>query len=114
MKLAVPVANGRLCMHFGHCEQFVIFNIDREKKSIASHEALTPPPHEPGVLPKWLSEQGVNFVIAGGMGGGAQMKFADAGVKVFGFDRTAKDAIDNFLKNELGRLSACKEHGKTC
>lgn len=82
MKIAVPVANGRLCMHFGHCEQFVIFNIDREKKSIASHEALTPPPHEPGVLPKWLSDQGVNFVIAGGIGARAVTLFKERGVDV--------------------------------
>ena len=42
----------------------------------------TPPPHEPGVLPKWLHEQGTNIVIAGGMGARAQNLFNQNGIKV--------------------------------
>jgi len=43
---------------------------------------VTPPPHEPGVLPKWLAEQGVTTIIAGGMGQRAQGLFTQAGVSV--------------------------------
>ena len=43
---------------------------------------LTPPPHEPGVLPKWLQEQEVGLVIAGGMGQRAQQLFAEKGIRV--------------------------------
>jgi predicted Fe-Mo cluster-binding NifX family protein len=82
MKIAVPAVNGKLCMHFGHCEQFVVFDIDKEKKSITSQESLTPPPHEPGLLPKWLSERGINFVIAGGMGARAVTLFKERGVDI--------------------------------
>lgn len=82
MKIAVPVANGKLCMHFGHCEQFFIFDVDKNTKSITGQEALTPPPHEPGVLPKWLSDKGVSFVIAGGMGARAVTLFKERGVDV--------------------------------
>ncbi len=82
MKIAVPVANGRLCLHFGHCSQFVIHEVDPSSKRTLRREYLTPPPHEPGVLPQWLHEQGVNAVIAGGMGQRAQQLFAQNGIEV--------------------------------
>ena len=81
MKIAIPVANGILCPHFGHCENFAIINADPEKKSILSTELAEPPPHEPGLLPKWLAEMGVELVIAGGMGARAQDLFAAAKVQ---------------------------------
>ncbi len=56
MKIAIPTVDGVLCPHFGHCQQFAIVNVDPETKSIKSSEMLTPPPHEPGVLPAWLSD----------------------------------------------------------
>ena len=43
---------------------------------------LTPPPHEPGLLPRWLHEQGADVIIAGGMGQRAQQLFAQSGIKV--------------------------------
>lgn len=67
MKIAVPVVNGMLSAHFGHCEQFRIIDID-ENGSVQSMEDHTPPPHEPGVLPAWLAQQNVEHIIAGGMG----------------------------------------------
>mgnify|MGYP000622149532 CR=1 FL=1 len=80
MKIAIPTADGRLCPHFGHCETFTIVTV--EGKAVKSSEALVPPPHEPGVLPRWLHDQGVNVIIAGGMGQRAQAFFAQFGIKV--------------------------------
>ncbi len=82
MKIAVPTSDGQVCMHFGHCEEFTLFDVDGKSKSIQKAEKVTPPPHEPGLLPRWLGERGVNMVIAGGMGSRAQGLFAEAGVKV--------------------------------
>lgn len=82
MKIAIPVANQQLCMHFGHCEQFAMLNVDEDAKKVLNKEMVTPPPHEPGVLPKWIGEQGVDIVLAGGMGSRAQQLFAQNGVKV--------------------------------
>ena len=62
MKIALPTANGQLAMHFGHCEKFLIVEI--ENKEIVKQEELVPPPHEPGVLPKWLGDLKVNVIIA--------------------------------------------------
>ncbi|NQT86667.1 ATPase [bacterium] len=80
MKIAIPTANGKLCAHFGHCETFTVFDVEGDQ--ILSSEALEPPPHEPGVLPRWLHELGVDVVIAGGMGGRAQGIFGQHGIEV--------------------------------
>ncbi|NQT39811.1 MAG: ATPase [Planctomycetes bacterium] len=82
MAIAIPVAGGRLCMHFGHCEQFEVFDVDTADKKILHSRRIDPPPHEPGLLPRWLHEQGVNLVIAGGMGGRAKSIFAEQGISV--------------------------------
>jgi len=82
MLIALPVENGKLCMHFGHCGSFTIMEVDEKKKEISSTKAITPPPHEPGVLPKWLASLGVNLVIAGGMGSRAQELFVMNEIKV--------------------------------
>ena len=81
MKIAIPIAEGSLAMHFGHCEQFAILDVD-EEGSIISRKDETPPAHEPGVLPEWLHGLGVTCVIAGGMGSRAQQLFMSRGVKV--------------------------------
>ncbi len=82
MKIAIPTANGQLCMHFGHCEQFAFVTVDTESKTVTGTEMLTPPPHEPGVLPKWAAENGAKLVIASGMGQRAQQLFNQNGVEV--------------------------------
>lgn len=82
MKIAIPVAEGKLCMRFGHCEQFALVDVDEKTKKVAGTQMLTPPPHEPGALPRWLHEQGANVIIAGGMGQRAQSLFAENGIKV--------------------------------
>ncbi|MGM0489426.1 MAG: iron-sulfur cluster carrier protein MrpORP [Planctomycetota bacterium] len=80
--IAVPVAHGRLGQHFGHCEEFALFHVGRDGKTITDRQVLTPPPHEPGVLPKWLHEQGATVIIAGGMGVKARNLFSENDIKV--------------------------------
>lgn len=65
-KVAVPLADGHLTNHFGHCEQFAVVNV--QNGNITGKEIVTPPPHEPGLLPRWLGEMGVNLILTGGMG----------------------------------------------
>jgi predicted Fe-Mo cluster-binding NifX family protein len=82
MKIAVPIADGRLTTHFGRCEEVVIVEADFEKQEIVGTKHLKPPPHAPGVLPKWLSMQGADVIIAGGMGHRARQMFTESGVYV--------------------------------
>lgn len=80
MKVAIPLANGKLTAHFGHCQEFALIDVDDNK--IEKKTLLQPPPHEPGVLPKWLNELGTTVIIAGGMGNRALQLFDQAGIKV--------------------------------
>ena len=82
MRIAVPIANGKLAMHFGHCEQFALVDVEPTEKKILTRNDIVPPPHEPGLLPRWLAEQGANVIIAGGMGSRAQMLFAEHNIEV--------------------------------
>lgn len=82
MKIAIPMADKRLCMHFGHCEKFALVDVDATTGKPTNITFITPPPHEPGVLPRWLHEQGATVIIAGGMGQRAQQLFVQNGVKV--------------------------------
>ncbi|HUW63175.1 MAG TPA: NifB/NifX family molybdenum-iron cluster-binding protein [Spirochaetia bacterium] len=105
MKIALPVAGGQLCTHFGHCERFHIFDIDQGSQEILRVSTLNAPPHEPGLLPRLLSEEGVNVVIAGGMGSRAQELFDQNGVKVVtGADPTTgspEDILRFYLSGSL-------------
>ncbi len=82
MRIAIPVANDRLAAHFGHCEQFAMIEIDEENNKVTGRSDVEAPPHEPGLLPPWLAEKGVNVIIAGGMGQRALALFAQQGIKV--------------------------------
>ena len=82
MRIAIPVAEGRLCPHFGHCKEFVIFEAQPDTKTIVSRSSAIPPPHEPGVLPRWLRAQGADVVVTGGMGARAQQLLESYGVEV--------------------------------
>ena len=79
-KIAIALENGRLCAHFGHCQQFAI--LETENDSIVSENYLTPPPHEPGLLPAWLAEKGVTHIIAGGVGQRALNLFSQQNIQV--------------------------------
>ncbi|OFZ23413.1 MAG: ATPase [Bdellovibrionales bacterium RIFOXYA1_FULL_36_14] len=103
MRIAVPVANKELCNHFGHCEVFSFFDVDEKSKKIITRNDITPPPHEPGILPKWIGGQGANLVLAGGMGQRAQELFKENGVKVVVgvSESNPEKAVLDFLNNKL-------------
>jgi predicted Fe-Mo cluster-binding NifX family protein len=82
MRFAVPVANGMLSMHFGHCQKFAILDADPATRCVIPQEEIDAPPHQPGLLPRWLVERGIQVVIAGGMGVRARVLFEQLGVRV--------------------------------
>ncbi len=103
MKIAIPLANGALATHFGHCQKFALVDADPESKKILSQTEVTPPPHEPGVFPAWLAEQGATHIIAGGMGQRAQGLFAQNNIQVV--IGAPEDSVDKIVGLFLeGRL----------
>jgi len=101
MKFAIPLAEGKLTAHFGHCQEFALVEV--EGNVIKNKETLVPPPHEPGVLPKWLHDQGANVIIAGGMGARALDLFAQNDIKVIvgASALTPEELVKQYLNNTL-------------
>lgn len=82
MRIAIPVADGSLATHFGHCEQFALLDVELKDGTVLQRQDVIPPPHEPGLLPRWLAQKGVDVVIAGGMGQRAVQLFVSNGIEV--------------------------------
>jgi ATP-binding protein involved in chromosome partitioning len=76
------LAEGKIAMHFGHCEQFALVDVDPASKKATGTVMETPPPHEPGVLPKWLAGKSANVIIAGGMGMHAPTLLAEQNIRI--------------------------------
>jgi len=101
MRVAIPVAEGKLTAHFGHAAHFAIVHV-RDRR-IKDKEIVTPPPHEPGVLPKWLGELGVDVIIAGGMGQKALSLFEENGIQVHigAPSLSPEELVEQFLSDTL-------------
>jgi len=82
MRIAIPMADGRLAQHFGHCEKFALVDVNLAAKEITGSTEVAAPEHQPGLLPPWLKQQGVNLIIAGGMGSRAYTLFEAASIQV--------------------------------
>ena len=82
MRIAIPLTNGQLAQHFGHCEKFALVDVDPVTKQITASTEVEAPEHQPGLLPPWLKERGVSLVIAGGMGARAHALFQAVSIEV--------------------------------
>lgn len=103
MKIAIPTSEGKLCSHFGHCETFSFVEINPESKEIVSISTGEP---EEGITcqsANWLAAQGVNLVLAGGMGGRPMMIFSQSGVQVVTGcpELGIEEIVKLYLNNEL-------------
>ena len=82
MRIAVTYENGEIFQHFGHTEQFKIYDV--ENGNIISSEIVDAGGSGHGALAGFLSALKVDVLICGGIGGGAQMALSDAGVRLYG------------------------------
>jgi len=106
--------DGNVCAHFGQCKFFFLADIDIDKNKIVSSRIVPNTAVHGGggcVAVDEILKYDVSHVIAGGMGMGAQQKFAQAGVQIFGYAGKVRQAIEDLMNNELGGLDACKDHG---
>ncbi|WP_312941711.1 NifB/NifX family molybdenum-iron cluster-binding protein [Oscillibacter sp.] len=110
MKIAVASNGKDIFGHFGHCETFLLFDVKNGK--ITSEQSVPNPGHKPGFLPNFLADQGVNVIIAGGMGGGAVDIFNERGVEVVvGAEGNARQGVEAYLRGELKFTgSVCHDH----
>jgi predicted Fe-Mo cluster-binding NifX family protein len=116
MRIAVAQDNRIVSGHFGHCEGFALYAYDN---GVAEFEnVLANPGHEPGFLPKFLRENKVDVVIAGGMGGRAQDLFKEQGIEVIvGASGSIDDVVELYTKSALkstGAVCSAHDHKGDC
>ena len=100
MKIAVTYENGMIFQHFGHTEQFKLYEVSDGK--IVSAEVVDTNGSGHGALAGLLRALGVEVLICGGIGGGAQMALAEAGIRLFGgVSGSADAAVQALLAGEL-------------
>lgn len=113
MKIGVTYENGQIFQHFGHTEQFKIYEIEDGK--VVASEVIDTNGSGHGALAGFLLEHGVDVLICGGIGGGAQVALAQAGIRLFGgVSGDADVAVEALLKEELvyNPNVTCNHHGE--
>lgn len=121
MKIAVTYDNGKVFQHFGKTEFFKVYEV--EDKQIRSSEIIGSNGTGHGALAGLLAERGVDVLICGGIGGGAQAALAETGIELCaGAGGDTDQAVEEYLKGELVSTGAncdhhheeghsCKDHG---
>ena len=109
MKIAVAYDNGNIFQHFGRTEFFKVYEVEDDK--VASSEVIGSNGVGHGALAGLLSDQSVDVLICGGIGGGAQAALAEAGVELCsGAEGDADQAVEAYLKGELVSTGANCDH----
>jgi predicted Fe-Mo cluster-binding NifX family protein len=108
MRVAISTDGDFVSAHFGRCPSYTIVEI-RDKK-IASKEVIENPGHQPGYIPQFLHQRGVECIVAGGMGMRAQGFFAEAGIQtILGASGKVNDVIEELKRGTLeSGASLCK------
>jgi len=110
MKVAISTDGKAVSGHFGRCQSYTL--VDIEDGKVVKRDLIANPGHQPGFIPKFLHDLGVNCIIAGGMGARASDLFQDFGIDVvIGASGTVDDAIKSFLAGNLSSSGSVCEHG---
>ncbi len=114
MIIAIPSDGQVVAAHFGRCEKYTMFNVANGQ--IINKYELPNPGHQPGFLPAFLAEKGVECIIASGMGSKAQQLFNDNNIQaILGCQGLISDVIDAYASGKLvGGDSTCdhNEHSE--
>lgn len=113
MRIAVTYENGEIFQHFGHTEQFKVYDVEDGK--IVSAEVVSTNGRGHGALAGVLSTLGVDVLICGGIGGGAQAALAAAGIQLRGgVSGSADQAAAAFAAGNLeyDPNARCDHHGQ--
>ena len=109
---SMPTTNGVLASHFGHCAEFTFIEADCAAGIIGEMKKAAAPEHEPGLLPRWLAEQGADIILAGGMGSRAQQLFAENGIEVVTGvqELSPEEIVKKYLNDDLVTGSNACDH----
>lgn len=100
MRIAVTYEDGQIFQHFGHTENFKVYDVENNK--VTDSKVINTNGTGHGALATLLNGLDVDVLICGGIGGGAQMALAEAGIKLFGgVFGDADSAVEALLNGEL-------------
>ena len=109
MRVAVSTDGNMVAAHFGRCEAYTLADIQDAK--VVKSETIANPGHEPGFLPGYLAERGVECIVAGGMGPRAHGLFAERGIQtIVGVSGSVSDALEALAKGELESGESTCDH----
>lgn len=111
MKIAVTYENGQVFQHFGHTAQFKLYEV--ENGVVVSSQVVDTNGSGHGALAGLLAQQGVDCLICGGIGGGAQMALAEAGIRLYaGCTGSADQRVAELLGGTLqfAQAATCDHH----
>ena len=115
-KIAVASEGNFVTEHFGHCQNFNIYETENGK--IVKSESIPNPGHKPGFLPNFLHDLGAEVIISGGMGGGAIEIFEEHNIEVItGASGNCEDCVNAYLAGKLisnGEVCNKHEHHDEC
>ncbi len=112
MKIAVTYENGMIFQHFGHTQQFKIYDV--EGKTLLSSQIVDTNGFGHGALAGLLKSLNVDVLICGGIGGGAQNALKEAGIRLFGGVSGSADAAVNAFTGGALQYNPnvqCNHHG---
>ena len=116
MKIAVTYENGQVFQHFGHTAQFKLYDV--ENGTVASSQVVDTNGSGHGALAGFLKDRQVDALICGGIGGGAQMALAEAGIRLYaGCQGDADTRVAELLAGTLVSADAATcdhHHGEEC
>ncbi len=120
MRIALPMAGGRLSPHFGRCEGIVLIDVDPETRQITGRNNLQSPVHAPGACPALLAEHGVTHVVASGMGPRAVNLFTQHSIEVVigalsdDVERVVAEFLEGTLQTGESPCDHDERHGRGC
>ena len=104
MRIAVTYENGNIFQHFGHTEQFKLYDI--QETQIVKEQIIDASGSGHGALAGFLTENGVDTLICGGIGGGAQMALSEAGIQLYGgVSGSADEAVKALLNTNMAETA---------
>ena len=123
MRIAVTYENGNVFQHFGHTQQFKVYEVEEGK--VLSSEVVGSDGQGHSALAVLLENKGIDVLICGGIGGGAQAALEQRGIELCaGAEGDADEAVEAYLRGELvntgtncdhhGEGHSCHEEGESC
>ncbi|MCF7956459.1 MAG: hypothetical protein K9M75_11705 [Phycisphaerae bacterium] len=117
MRIAIPLKENEFSLHFNNCDQFAVVEITAGTRQILDAHYITPPSFSLITLPRWIHENDIDMILAGGMDQHVQELFTQNHIEVrVGYlNSSIKGVIESFIESQLepGKTTETTQQEKT-